>query len=394
MLRRVIIIVLDSVGIGEMPDAGDYGDLGSHTLGNISLHRGALRLPYLQKLGLGNIEPIFGIPAHPKPEGSFGKMAERSLGKDTTTGHWEMAGVILERALPTFPHGFPKEFIARYELAIGRQVIGNEVASGTEIILRLGEEHVRTGKPIVYTSADSVFQVAAHEEVIPLSELMRLCQIARDMLTDELQVGRVIARPFLGHVGQFYRTPNRHDFALEPPHKILLEYVQERGLEVCAVGKIHDIYAGKGITDFVTTRGNMEGVDKTLDYMAKAKSGLIMTNLVDFDMLYGHRNDVEGYARALEAFDARLPEIYAALRPEDMLIITADHGCDPTRAGTDHSREYVPLLVYGTTLNKGVNLGVRSTFADLGATVTEYLQTEPMSNGKSFYTEIQGGRIK
>jgi len=371
-----------------MPDAGKYGDLGSHTLGNIARQRGGLQLTYLQKLGLGNIEPIMGVPAHPTPEGNFGKMAERSLGKDTTSGHWEMAGIILERPLPTFPQGFPKEFIARYELAIGREVIGNEVASGTEIIQRLGEEHVQTGKPIVYTSADSVFQVAAHEEVIPLSELMRLCQIARDMLTGEMQVGRVIARPFLGQVGQFYRTPNRHDFALAPPHKILLEYVQERGLEVCAVGKINDIYAGKGVTDFVTTKGNMEGVDKTLDYMAKVKSGLIMTNLVDFDMLYGHRNDVEGYARALEAFDARLPEIYAALRPEDMLIITADHGCDPTRPGTDHSREYVPLLVYGTTLNKGVNLGVRSTFADLGATVAEYLKTEPMANGKSFLSDV------
>ncbi|HEY8909767.1 MAG TPA: phosphopentomutase [Desulfosporosinus sp.] len=391
MSRRVIIIVLDSVGIGEMPDAAEYGDLGSHTLGNIALRRGGLQVPYLQKLGLGNIEPIIGVPAHLSPEGSFGKMAERSPGKDTTSGHWEMAGVILKRALPTFPHGFPKEFIARYELAIGREVIGNEVASGTEIIQRLGAEHVRTGKPIVYTSADSVFQVAAHEEVLPLSELMRLCQIARDMLTDELQVGRVIARPFLGEDGQFYRTPNRHDFALEPPHKILLEYVQERGLEVCAVGKIHDIYAGKGITDFVTTQGNMEGVDKTLDYMAKVKSGLIMTNLVDFDMQYGHRNDVEGYARAIEAFDARLPEIYASLRPEDMLIITADHGCDPTRPGTDHSREYVPLLVHGTTLKKGSNLGVRSSFTDLGATVAEYLETEPLPNGKSFYSEIQGG---
>ena len=374
-----------------MPDAGDYGDLGSHTLGNIARQRGRLHLPFLEKLGLGNIDSISGVPAQPNPEGSFGKMAERSLGKDTTTGHWEMAGVILERALPTFPHGFPQEFIERYELAIGRKVMGNEVASGTEIIQRLGEEHVRTGKPIVYTSADSVFQVAAHEEVIPLAELMRLCQIAREMLTDELQVGRVIARPFLGQAGQFYRTSNRHDFALEPPHKILLEYVKERGLEVCAVGKIHDIYAGRGMTDFGPTKGNMEGVDKTLEYMNKAKSGLIMTNLVDFDMLYGHRNDVEGYARALEEFDERLPEIYATLRSEDMLIITADHGCDPTMPGTDHTREYVPLLVYGPTLKKGVNLGVRSTFADLGATVAEYLGSEPIAKGKSFYTEIEGG---
>ena len=391
MSRRVIIIVLDSVGIGEMPDSGDYGDLGSNTLGNIARQRGGLHLPFLEKLGLGNIDSIIGVPAQPNPEGSYGKMAERSLGKDTTSGHWEMVGVILERALPTFLSGFPKEFIERYELAIGRKVMGNEVASGTEIIQRLGEEHVQTGKPIVYTSADSVFQVAAHEEVISLSELMRICQIAREMLTDELQVGRVIARPFLGEVGQFYRTPNRHDFALEPPHKILLEYVQERGLEVCAVGKIHDIYAGRGMTDFVPTKGNMEGVNKTLEYMNKVKAGLIMTNLVDFDMLYGHRNDVEGYARALEGFDERLPEIFAALCSEDMLIITADHGCDPTMPGTDHSREYVPLLVYGPTLKKGVNLGIRSTFADLGATVAEYLRAEPIAKGKSFYTEIKGG---
>lgn len=389
MPRRVIIVVLDSVGIGEMPDAEEYGDLGSNTLGNIARLMGGLHLPHLEKLGLGNIDSITGVLENPNPEGSFGKMAERSVGKDTTTGHWEMAGVILERALPTFPRGFPKDFIERYELAIGRGVIGNEVASGTEIIQRLGAEHVRTGKPIVYTSADSVFQVATHEGVIPLSELMQICQIAREMLTDEMQVGRVIARPFLGEAGQFYRTPNRHDFAIDPPHKILMEYVQERGLEVCTVGKIHDIYAGRGITDFETTKGNMEGVKKTLEYMTKVKSGLIMTNLVDFDMLYGHRNDVEGYARALEEFDERLPEIYAALRSEDMLIITADHGCDPTLPGTDHTREYVPLLVYGPTLSKGVNLGVRSTFADIAATVAEYLETEPVSKGKSFQALVK-----
>lgn len=391
MARRIIIIVLDSVGIGEMPDAEAYGDLGSNTLGNIARLRGGLHLPQLEKLGLGNIDSITGVSENSNPEGCFGKMAERSAGKDTTTGHWEMAGVILERAFPTFPHGFPAEFIERYESAIGRRVLGNIAASGTEIIQRLGEEHVRTGNPIVYTSADSVFQVAAHERVIPLAELMRICQIARVMLTDELQVGRVIARPFLGEAGQFYRTPNRHDFALEPPQRILMEYVQEQGLEVCGVGKIYDIYAGKGITDFATTKGNMEGIQKTLEYMGKVKSGMIMTNLVDFDMLYGHRNDVEGYARALEDFDQRLPEIYAALRSEDMLIITADHGCDPTQPGTDHTREYVPLLVCGSTLKKGVNLGVRSTFADIGATVAEYLETEMISKGRSFYPLIKGG---
>ncbi|HZK84831.1 MAG TPA: phosphopentomutase [Desulfosporosinus sp.] len=388
MSRRVIIIVLDSVGIGALPDAKDYGDEGSHTLANIARQHRGLYLPHLEKLGLGNIDSITGVLPREKPEGSFGKMAERSVGKDTTTGHWEMAGVILERALPTFPLGFPKEFITQFELAIGRKIIGNEVASGTEIIQRLGEEHVRTGRPIVYTSADSVFQVATHEGVIPLAELMQICEVARGMLTDKLQVGRVIARPFLGETGQFYRTSNRHDFAIAPPHKILMEYVQERDLEVCTVGKIHDIYAGRGITSFVATKGNMEGVDKTLDYMTKVEAGLIMTNLVDFDMLYGHRNDVDGYAQAIEAFDERLPEIFAALRSEDLLIITADHGCDPTLPGTDHTREYVPLLVYGPTLKKGVNLGIRSSFADIGATVADYLETEPISNGKSFFSEI------
>ena len=384
-------MVLDSAGIGEMPDAGEYGDLGSHTLGNIARLRGGLHLPHLEKLGLGNIDMIMGVPASPSPEGSFGKMAEQSVGKDTTTGHWEMAGIILESALPTFPHGFPQQFIDRYELAIGRKVIGNVVASGTEIIQRFGEEHIRTGNPIVYTSADSVFQVAAHEGVIPLPELMEICQIARDLLTDEMKVGRVIARPFLGEAGQFYRTANRHDFALDPPHEILMEILQARGLEVCTVGKIHDIYAGKGITDFQATKGNMEGVTKTVGYMAKVEGGLIMANLVDFDMLYGHRNDVEGYARALEDFDKRLPEIYEALRSEDILIITADHGCDPTLPGTDHTREYVPLLVYGPTLKNGVSLGVRTTFADIGATVAEYLVTEKISHGNSFLSEIKGG---
>ncbi|KGK91705.1 phosphopentomutase [Desulfosporosinus sp. HMP52] len=388
MSRRVIIIVLDSVGIGEMPDAANYGDVGSYTLGNIARQRGGLNLPNLQKLGLGNINSITGVPANPSPLGNYGKMAEQSLGKDTTTGHWEMAGVILERALPTFPKGFPKEFIDSYEKAIGRNVMGNEVASGTEIIQRLGEEHVRTGRPIVYTSADSVFQVAAHEEIIPLPELMRICQIARDMLTDELQVGRVIARPFLGKPGNFYRTTNRHDFALEPPHKILLEYIKERGLEVSTVGKIKDIYAGRGVTNSVLSKGNMDSVNKTLEFMSKAENGLIMANLVDFDMLYGHRNDIEGYAKALEEFDERLPEIFQKMRSEDMLVITADHGCDPTHPGSDHTREYVPLLVWGPNLSRGVNLGVRSTFADLGATVTEFLNTELLLNGKSFYEEI------
>ncbi|WP_407308381.1 phosphopentomutase [Desulfosporosinus sp. SB140] len=388
-MTRSIIIVLDSVGIGEMPDAGKYGDVGSHTLGNIAKYIGGLELPNLAKLGLGNIDKIQGVQAQAEPIGSYGKMAEASLGKDTTSGHWEIAGVILDKALPTFPQGFPQEFIRRYEQAIGRGVIGNEVASGTEIIQRLGEEHVRTGKPIVYTSADSVFQVAAHEDVIPLQELMRFCRLARELLTDELQVGRVIARPFLGQAGQFYRTPNRHDFALEPPGKTLLDYITDHGLAVNAVGKIRDIYAGRGITDFIPTKNNMEGVDKTLEYMTTTSGGLIMANLVDFDMVYGHRNNVQGYAEALQAFDQRLPELLSRLRPDDLLIITADHGCDPTTQGTDHTREYVPLLAYGHKIKNGVNLGVRSTFADLGATVAEYLEVEPLSVGTSFWPEIR-----
>ncbi|HWQ70764.1 MAG TPA: phosphopentomutase [Desulfitobacteriaceae bacterium] len=389
MLSRVIIIVMDSVGIGELPDAVSYGDSDSNTLGNIARSLGGLRLPNLAKLGLGNITALAGVLPEEKPRGSYGKMAELSAGKDTTTGHWELAGVILEKAFPTFPQGFPAEFIRRYEEAIQRKVIGNEVASGTEIIQRLGPEHVRTGRPIVYTSADSVFQVAAHEEVIPLAELMRICALAREMLVGEMEVGRVIARPFLGVEGKYYRTANRHDFAVSPPYQTLLDHVQKRGLPVLAVGKIKDIYNGRGVTEFTLTKNNNDGIDKTLEYMAQKRPGLLMTNLVDFDMLYGHRNDVQGYATALEDFDKRLPEILGALGPEDVLIITADHGCDPTTGSTDHSREYVPLLVYGQNLKQGLNLGVRQSFADVGATAAEILQTEPLRHGTSFYSLIK-----
>lgn len=388
---RAIVIVLDSVGIGEMPDAADYGDKGSNTLGNIARQRGKLNLPHLQALGLGNIAPIQGVEPVSNPKANFGKMAESSRGKDTTTGHWEIAGIILEKAFPVFPEGFPRELIKRFEGAIGRQTLGNVVASGTEIIKILGEEHMRTGRPIVYTSADSVFQIAAHEEVIPLEELMRICRMARELLTGDLQVGRVIARPFLGAPGSFYRTPNRHDYALDPPGKTLLDCVQDAGQKVLAVGKIKDIYAGRGVTEYVLTQNNMDGVDKTLAYMARKEPGLIMTNLVDFDMLYGHRNDVAGYARALADFDARLPEIMAALSKEDLLVITADHGCDPTTASTDHSREYVPVLLYGQDFQAGADLGVRTSFADLGATITDFLQTEKLPHGLSFYQEIKGG---
>lgn len=388
MAKRAILIVLDSVGIGEMPDASDYGDQGSNTLSNIAKAMNGLKLPNLQAMGLGNIAPIQGVEPVDTPQACYGKMAEASSGKDTTTGHWEIAGVILEKAFPTFPHGFPQEFIEAFEEKIGRRVLGNEVASGTEIIQRLGEEHVKTGRPIVYTSADSVFQVAAHEEVIPLSELMNICEIARKMLDGDMRVGRVIARPFLGEPGNYYRTSHRHDLAIEPPHKILLDFVQEAGLNVMAVGKIKDIYYGHGVTEHVLTTGNQEGIDKTLLYLKDDKPGLIMTNLVDFDMVYGHRNNVKGYAQALEEFDARLPEIMAGLRQEDILMITADHGCDPTTPSTDHSREYVPLLIYGQDLRKGVDLGIRSCFADLGQTVAEYLKTSRISHGTSFLTDI------
>lgn len=388
MISRVVIIVLDSVGIGELPDAASYGDCGSNTLGNITCSLGSLHLPNLARLGLGHIAPLAGISAEQKPEGNYGKMAELSPGKDTTTGHWELAGVVLEKAFPTFPHGFPVEFIRSYEEAIQRQVLGNEVASGTEIIQRLGPEHVRTGKPIVYTSADSVFQIAAHEEVIPLPELMRLCRLAREMLTGELQVGRVIARPFLGSEGNYYRTANRHDFAVPPPYETLLDNVQKCGLPVLAVGKISDIFAGQGVTESSPTKSNNEGVDKTLACLAQKRPGLLMANLVDFDMVYGHRNDIRGYCSALEDFDRRLPEILQALSVDDVLIITADHGCDPTTASTDHSREYVPLLVYGPSLKRGQNLGIRQSFADVGATAAEILRVEPLRFGRSFYSLI------
>jgi len=381
---------MDSVGIGEMPDSWEYGDQGSNTLGNISRKLGGLRLPNLQGLGLANIAPIPYLEAVNHAQANYGKMAEKSKGKDTTTGHWEIAGLILEQAFPTFPHGFPPDFISKLENKIGRGVLGNEVASGTEIIQRLGDEHVRTGKPIVYTSADSVFQIAAHEEVIPLEELMSICRTARAMLDGDLRVARVIARPFIGQTGNYKRTANRQDFSVEPHRETLLDKLTANGGKVMAVGKIYDIFAGKGISESVTIRNNMDGLDKTINILQeKSQFDLIFTNLVDFDMIYGHRNNISGYARALEEFDSRLPDIIGALQEEDMLFITADHGCDPTTPSTDHSREYVPLLVYGQGLKKGVNLGIRSTFADLGATAAEYLGLEPLSNGQSFYQEIK-----
>jgi len=370
-IERITIIILDSVGIGELPDAAAYGDQGSNTLANTAQAVGGLRLPHLGSLGLGNIAPIPGVPPADSPCASFGRMQEKSAGKDTTTGHWEIAGLIVSRPFPVYPEGFPRDLIEEFERRIGRHTLGNKPASGTAIIEELGAEHLRTGYPIVYTSADSVFQIAAHEEIIPVDELYAMCRIARELLTGDHAVARVIARPFTGKPGNFRRTPRRHDFSLPPTGKTILDTLKEKGLEVVAVGKIADIFAGRGITRSLATRDNQDGINKTRQSLQETGRGLIFTNLVDFDSLYGHRNDPVGYARALEAFDQRLPEILAALQDNDMLIITADHGCDPTTPSTDHSREYVPLLVYGKKLPAGINLGTRETFADVAATVAE-----------------------
>jgi phosphopentomutase len=349
---------------------------------------GGLSLPNLAKLGLGNLTQIDGVAATSCTEGVYGRLSEVSAGKDTTTGHWELAGVILEQPFPTYPTGFPAKLVAEYEARIGRAVLGNHPASGTEIIAELGAEHLRTGKPILYTSADSVFQVAAHEEVIPVDELYRLCQAARDLLTGEHSVGRVIARPFVGQPGNFTRSEKRKDFSLEPPAITILDAVKASGQEVMGVGKIEDIFAHRGLTMSQHTGNNMDGVEATLDYLASPHQGLIFTNLVDFDALYGHRNDVPGYAKALMAFDERLPEIRAGLREDDLLIITADHGNDPTTPGTDHTRERVPILVCGRQVPHSCNLGTRSTFADVAATIAELLGVSWSGPGHSFAGEI------
>ena len=388
MINRVVLIVLDSVGIGELPDACEYGDAGSNTIGNIAERIPELKLHNLEKFGLGLIPGAGKIKKVNDPVAAYGKMSERSKGKDTTTGHWEMSGIILDKAFPTYPNGFPKDLMYEYEALIGTKTIGSKPASGTAIMNELGDEHVKTGFPIVYTSADSVFQIAAHEEVIPIEKLYELCKVARNLLKGDHTVGRVIARPFIGSAGDYKRTDRRRDFSLEPTGKTMLDVIKDNGLEVAAVGKIEDIFAGRGITRAVHTHNNMDGVDKTLEYMREVGKGIIFTNLVDFDMQYGHRNDVEGYARALKDFDNRLPEIVDNLHDDDALIITADHGCDPTTSSTDHSREYVPLLVYGEQIKKGVDIGIRETFADLSATVLEMLGLKALANGKSFIGEI------
>lgn len=388
-MKRAILIVLDSVGIGEMPDAHLYGDVGSNTLGNIAKAVGGMDIPNLEAAGLGNIAPLEGVEKMEKPLAAYGKSAELSVGKDTVTGHWEMSGVILEKPLNTYPNGFSKEIMDAFEEKIGRKTIGNEVASGTEIIQRLGEEHVRTGYPIVYTSADSVFQIAAHESVIPLDELYRYCEIAREMLVDDWQVGRVIARPFTGEAGAFTRTSNRKDYSLDPFNKTILEYVKEAGKNVMCVGKIEDVFNKIGVTHSVHTKNNLEGVRETINFMEKDMPGLIWSNLVDFDMQFGHRNDYTGYYNAIREFDGKLPEILETMKDEDILIITADHGCDPTTASTDHSREYIPVLVFGKSIRAGADLGVRKTFSDIGKTVLDYLEIENELYGESFLKEIQ-----
>ncbi len=389
--KRVIWIVLDSVGIGAMPDAAEFGDEeDSDTLGNIAKLR-ALRLPNLRRLGLANIRPFVGLAPVDNPAGAYGRCSLASPGKDTTTGHWEMAGILLEKPFPLYPGGFPPEVIEPFEARIGRRILGNKAASGTEILKELGDEHLRTGFPIVYTSADSVFQIAAHERVIPLHELYGICETAREILRGPHEVGRVIARPFKGEPGRFVRTSNRRDFAVPPPNGMLLEKLSEKKVHVHAVGKIADIFLKRGVTECVKTENNRDGMQKTIDTKRKQPNGLIFVNLVDFDQFFGHRNDVEGYAAALERFDDWLP----SLEPEheDMIVLTADHGCDPTTLSTDHSREYTPLLVYGPRVRAGANLGTRATLADIGQTVAENFGTR-IQAGTSFLGDIQKGNPK
>lgn len=384
LVQRVVLIVLDSVGCGDAPDAAAYGDVGANTLGNVSRAVGGLNLPNMGSLGLGNLVEIQGVPPVSVAAGAHGRLTEVSAGKDTTTGHWELAGVILEQPFPVYPAGFPQELMTEYERRIGRGTLGNYPASGTEIIKELGQEHILTGKPIVYTSADSVFQVAAHEEAVPLEELYRFCQTARDMLTGQHGVGRVIARPFIGEPGNFTRTERRKDFSLEPPADTILDVVKESGLDVMGVGKIEDIFAHRGLTMSEHTGNNMAGVDAILEFLAMDRSGFIFANLVDFDALYGHRNNPRGYADALEAFDRRLPEIQSQLREGDVLMITADHGNDPTTLSTDHSRERVPFMAFGIPVKQNVSLGTRETFADVAATIAGLLGVPWLGPGTSF----------
>jgi phosphopentomutase len=388
-MKRAIIIVLDSVGIGELPDAKDYNDEGSHTLYATSKSK-YFNMPNMEKLGLFNIDGVkdkFGKKDSDTYDSSIARLAEKSKGKDTTTGHWEIAGVISSKAFPTYPNGFPKEIIDEFEQRTGRKTLCNLPYSGTEVILEYGKEHMDTGALIVYTSADSVFQIAAHEDVVPVEDLYKYCEIAREILQGEHGVGRVIARPFIGDHPNFTRTSNRHDYSLAPP-KTMLDQLVEAGIEVLGVGKIYDIFAGKGLTDTVRTNNNQEGIERLIERTARDFNGLCFINLVDFDMVYGHRNDIDGYAKALSEFDSQLPRILDSLRDDDILIITADHGCDPSTPSTDHSREYVPMLAYGKKIKKGINLGTRESFADIAATILEYFNLDQDIAGTSFLKDI------
>jgi phosphopentomutase len=387
MFRRAIVIVLDSAGVGELPDAHLYGDQGSNTIGNIA-RQVALRVPALASLGLSRIVHLPGVPVLGAPLAAFGRMAERSAGKDSVTGHWELMGIVLDRPFPTFPEGFPPDLIAAFEQRIGRPVLGNIAASGTAIIEQLGDEHMRSGAPIVYTSADSVFQIAAHEGVVPLEQLYAWCRVAYELFVEGLGIGRVIARPFVGEPGHFVRTAHRHDFAMPPPGETLLDRMTAAGFPVCGIGKINDLFAGRGIGEFYPTASDEDGMTTLEAQMERQHEGLMLVNLVDFDTVYGHRNDVPGYAANLERFDARLAMLLPRLRPDDLLVITADHGNDPSTPSTDHSREYVPLLVTGQRVQKGRDLGTRASFADLGQTLAEAFGVGPLSHGTSFLAQV------
>ena len=386
-IQRIILLILDSLGIGELPDAKEYNDEGSNTLNNIIRDRGSIHLPNLEAMGIGLIQGVEGLERVKNPIASYGRLAEASTGKDTFIGHWEIAGLIINKPFPTYPDGFPKEIMESFEKEAGLGFLGNKAASGTEIIKELGEEHIKTGRPIIYTSADSVFQIAAHEEIMPVERLYEICRIARG-IADRHNIGRVIARPFTGAKGSFTRTERRKDFSLAPAGDTVLDKLKATGLPVTGIGKIGDIYGHRGLTHEVHTKDNMDGVDKTIDALKGVDKGLIFTNLVDFDMLYGHRNDARGYAMALEDADKRLPEIIGFLKGSDMFIITADHGCDPTTPSTDHSREYVPLLVYGKRLRPGINLGTRKTFADIGQTIAEAFGIGRLGHGDSFLRKL------
>jgi phosphopentomutase len=386
-MKRVFLIVLDSFGIGEMPDSNDYGDSGSDTLGAVAESE-YFHTPNMEKLGLFHIDGVRVGKKDVPAEGTYARLTEASKGKDTTIGHWEIAGIISEKPLPTFPNGFPAELLDEFSKRTGRGIICNKPYSGTEVIKDYGEQHVKTGDLIVYTSADSVFQVAAHETVVPVEELYRYCEIARELCIGDWGVGRIIARPFEGEAPDFKRTSRRHDFSILPPKTTMLDALKSNGFDVLSVGKINDIFAGKGITDMVRTANNEEGIERTIENMRRDFTGLSFTNLVDFDMIYGHRNDVSGYAKALTYFDSQLPRILAELKEEDILIITADHGCDPSTESTDHSREYVPCVIYGNKIQKGINLGTRTTFADIGASILEYFNVTAVIKGQSFLKDI------